>query len=128
MDKKKFSTGETVFVGLILATVDLAEFIATFASPIPGFGQVLAIGVSVVGVCVILLFYLFLYMKGVKNVWTLVGGFLDAVPLLNSIPTKTIMWGIVVFLNNNPKGEKLMKLADIKKPSIKNRGNSSNLV
>ena len=101
MKRKNFLSQKSFSSLLFLAFVELAEFVANIASPIPVIGQV-GIGLaSILGFVITLLFQIYIYMKGVKKLWPLMGNIIDAIPLLSILPTKLGVWIAVVLVSNN---------------------------
>lgn len=104
---KKFSFVEILFITPIVLFVDFLTFLANITLGIPVIGGLTEIAGSFIGGGTTIALQFYLSMKGVKNLWFLVGGILDTIPLLNTFPTQTIGWIMVVLMENNPKLKKL---------------------
>ncbi len=100
--KVKMSLAEIILVGLLLATVDVIQGFSVIVSALPVIGQA-AIGFSTAaGLCITALVQFYLIMKKVGNPWFLATGV---------TPTRTLVWLGMCFVINNPKLEKVAKIA-----------------
>jgi len=113
--KKMFETGEFILVTLILFSVELIDFFANIMFPVPVIGQVSSIIGSIVSFTVGAFFQLYLFMKGVRGVWSwassIGGNLINSFPILGMFPFAILAWFVVVFIENNPKLQKVASVA-----------------
>ncbi len=113
--KKKFGTGEFIFVTLLLFFAEIFDFLMNIAFPIPAIGQVLSALGSLFSFVVGAFFMLYLFLKGVRGfkTWTtgIAGWLANSVPILQIFPLQILSWFIIVAIENNPKLEKLASAA-----------------
>lgn len=110
--QKKFQDGEIVIVSLVVGGADLFSLIATLSLAIPILGEVLVALASLTSGIVTWALQFFLSQKGVKNLWLLVGGIFDMIPVLNVLPTLTLGWIIVLIMENNSMARKVAEKVD----------------
>lgn len=110
--KKVFGLGEIVLVSLVVGSVDLFTIIMNLIGLVPVVGEATIFMASFVGGAATFLLQLYLSLKGVKNLWLLVGGIIDSIPLANFLPTLTIGWIIVVLMENYPRLKKVTDKAE----------------
>jgi hypothetical protein len=100
--KDKISLAEIILVGLLLATIDILQGISLIFSPVPVIGQAAVILSTAVGLCITMLVQFYLTMKKVGGVWFVASGL---------FPVKSLVWVGMCFVINNPKLEKVAKVA-----------------
>ncbi|MEW6617467.1 MAG: hypothetical protein AB1333_03570 [Patescibacteria group bacterium] len=113
--KKMFGTGEFILVTLILFFVELIDFFANLMFPIPILGQVSSFIGSAISLTVGAFFQLYIFMKGARGVWTWVsslgGNMMNSFPILGMFPFAISAWFLIVFIENNPKAQKIASVA-----------------
>lgn len=97
---KKFSTVEIIIVTPIVLIADGLTFLANLAAPIPVIGEVTEVIGVFIGFLTTVSLQFYLFLKGVKNLWVLVGGIVDSLPIANILPTLTIGWLILLLMEN----------------------------
>ena len=77
---------EALFMVGLCAMFDLIDFGASFLDVALGAGEFVKIFNNVIASSVI---FFWAMMKGVRPTWTLVGGFVEFIPLVNALPIRT---------------------------------------
>lgn len=86
-----------LFIGIILVIADVIDLI-------PGAGDIVDI---VIGMPL----QLFLFFMGVRGVFVLISNFMELIPLLQELPTRSISWVATIIVDRNPKLEQAAQLA-----------------
>lgn len=114
-NKKKIEAGEFILVTIILFFGELFDFLMNVAFPIPAIGQVLSVVGSFFSFLVGAFFQLYLFLKGARGmvVWsTSIAGWLaNSIPLLQIFPIQILAWFVIVYIENNPKAQKIASVA-----------------
>ncbi|MBS3903530.1 MAG: hypothetical protein KGZ30_04135 [Anaplasmataceae bacterium] len=97
--EKKFGLVEILVVVPIVFLTDLFDIVAILLFPVPVLGQVLLFSAKITSLAVWLLLQLWLYLRGVRGIYYLVGSFIDVyIPF-----SQTIALVITIFVENHPK-------------------------
>jgi len=68
---------------------------------------------------------LYLYLKGIKGTYVLVGNILELIPFVGDLPIRTISFVLTVIAENNPKIKKVAEVASKVKQPQSNLSNSA---
>lgn len=102
-----------VMVGVCIL-FDIADFFATFLDALFGIGELVKFFINVVASVVL---WLWATMKGVGAERTLVGNLFEFVPIMNTLPIRTIAMLATIWLDRHPKQA---AIAESFTPAIKN--------
>ncbi len=102
-----------VMVGVCIL-FDVADFFATFLDALFGAGELVKFFINAFASVVL---WLWATMKGVGAERTLVGNLLEFVPIINTLPIRTIAMLATIWLDRHPKQA---ELAENLAPKIKN--------
>jgi len=97
----KISLPEFIFVGLFIVLVDTIDLIGLlFAFPMSDITDVVMFPVT----------QIYLYMKGVRGTFMLIGNLIEAIPWIGDLPVRTVVWCITYFIDHHPKLEKITEV------------------
>ncbi len=113
----KISGVEAIIAILVCATFDVLDFFATFLDAFFGAGEFIK---EFTNLAISSILFLYAMMKGTGDLVTLAGAALEAVPLLNTLPIRTVTMIIVIWLDRHPKeAEAAETVTRIVKPKLK---------
>lgn len=94
-------SGVEAFIMIMLCVLfDIAGIIATLLDVVFGAGEFIKFFIGIVASAII---FFWAIMKGVRTTWIAVGGILELVPFLNTLPIYTITMATVIYLDHYPK-------------------------
>jgi len=98
----KISLPEFIFVGLFIVLVDIIDLIGLlFAFPMSDITDIVMFPVT----------QIYLYMKGVRGTFMLIGNLIEAIPWIGDLPVRTVVWCVTYFIDHHPKLEKITEIA-----------------
>lgn len=117
-------SGMEAFIMIMLCVLfDIAGIIATLFDAVFGAGEFIKFFMGVVASAII---FFWAMMKGVRALWIAVGGMLELVPFINTLPLYTITMAITIYLDHHPEKAEMTqavspRVVNPKKLNIKNK-------
>ncbi len=98
----KISLVEFIFLGLFIVLIDLIDLVG------------LLVGLPLSDITDLFMFPItqfYLFMKGVKGTYMLVGNIIEAIPYIGDLPVRTVVWCITYYIDHHPKLEAMANFA-----------------
>lgn len=105
---------EAFFMVALCLVFDTVDFLATFLDGFFGAGEVIKFFNNIIASTTM---FLWVMMKDISPLWTLAGGGLELMPVVNALPIRTATMAVTVWLDRHPHmAEVIAHIAPIKNP------------
>lgn len=105
---------EALIMISVSAFFDIADFLATFFDALLGVGELIKVFINVVASVTL---WLWAIMRDVGSTRILAGSLLEFVPIMNTLPMRTVVTAMTIWLDWHPKEA---EIAETFAPKLKN--------
>ncbi|MEK9170689.1 MAG: hypothetical protein AAB674_03540 [Patescibacteria group bacterium] len=117
VSESKFTVIEIILMLILTLSSDAAEALGTLGLAIPAIGPIFPIVAWFYGQTISAIIIFWLIMKGVSFNWFLGGSGIELIPILNTLPARTIALIITIAEDKFPPLKKVTQLAKAKIPA-----------
>lgn len=108
---------EAIFMICLCLVFDAIDFGATLLDAIAGVGEFIKFFNNIIASSVL---FFWVMMKGVRSTWTLAGGAMEFIPIVNALPIRTITMVCTIWLDRHPN--EAAAVESVARPVFRSRG------